>query len=296
LLHGGGSLGDLWYSHQQFREHIIQTHPHRPIVILPQSLYFQKADNLAKAARIFNAHPDLTIFARDDRSFAIATQAFDACRVLKAPDMAFYLTQLAAFPVPPSSPQSILYHCRRDSELDPAFLPEQLGLSNLQVKDWHAYEDRWLLGHPHSPLRQRIARGIRAVWQRGLQHPHEWQSRQIWQRHYTPSFANCYQPELHQLSWSFIHSGIYQMRQYRAVITNRLHGHIFCVLLGIPHIFLPNAYYKNAAFYHSWTAHIPYCRFVTEPDDVKPALEALLAEAPSPTPSNYPPSAGRSRG
>jgi pyruvyl transferase EpsO len=73
-----------------------------------------------------------------------------------------------------------------------------------------------------------------------------------------------------------MHHGIYQFKQHRLIITNRLHGHILCIIMGIPHIFLPNAYYKNEAFYDTWTYSIPFCRFVKDPSQIKGAAQELL--------------------
>lgn len=39
----------------------------------------------------------------------------------------------------------------------------------------------------------------------------------------------------------------------RVVITDRLHGHILCLLLGIPHVLLDNSYGKVRSFYETWT-------------------------------------------
>ena len=72
-----------------------------------------------------------------------------------------------------------------------------------------------------------------------------------------------------------MHSGIYRVMQGNVVITNRLHGHILCIILGIPHVFLPNSYYKNESFYETWTSQLPYCRFVKEPKQIKAAVQEL---------------------
>lgn len=67
-----------------------------------------------------------------------------------------------------------------------------------------------------------------------------------------------------------------QFRQHRLIITNRLHGHILCVLLGIPHIFLANSYHKNESFYETWTHQAPFCRFVKDSTQVKITAQELL--------------------
>jgi len=68
---------------------------------------------------------------------------------------------------------------------------------------------------------------------------------------------------------------VWQFSQCPAIVTNRLHGHILCVLLGIPHVFLPNSYYKNEAFYSTWTHDLPGCRFVADPMHAAEALADL---------------------
>jgi exopolysaccharide biosynthesis predicted pyruvyltransferase EpsI len=276
LLLGGGSLGDLWYSHQKFRESIIARYRDHPIVILPQTMHFQDQGRLEKAAMIFNDHPQLTIFVRDRTSYQLAKEAFDGCQVLMAPDAAFQLTGLSDFPV--ERPQDkILYHCRTDAELSHKFSLDQLPFP-VDISDWRPYEDDWLMGSHDAPLKQTLATVIREGWQRGLRRPREWRSHQRWNHSFRPDFLSAANHgSLRQTqSWSFIHSAIYQFRQYRLIITNRLHGHILATLLGIPHVFLPNSYHKNKAFYDTWTADITDCKFVADPDQIPLAVTALL--------------------
>lgn len=276
LLSGGGSLGDLWYGHQRFREQIIQRYPDRPIVILPQTMYFQDGKKLAQAARIFNAHPALTIFTRDRVSHTAAQEAFYNCQVELAPDTAFQITCLADFPMP-SPRRGILYHCRTDAELLTQVALAQLPLP-LDMSDWQPYEDHWLMGSAAFPLKQTMATVIREGWQRGPRRPREWWSRRTWEGSFCPHtlLNSVYAPLRQRQSWSFVHSAVYQFRQYQLIITNRLHGHILATLLGIPHVFLPNNYHKNQAFYETWTSNIPYCKFVSEPEKISVAVNELL--------------------
>jgi pyruvyl transferase EpsO len=51
----------------------------------------------------------------------------------------------------------------------------------------------------------------------------------------------------------------------RIVITDRLHGHIFCLMLGIPHILLNDDLGKNWNFYESWTRQADLCRLARTP-------------------------------
>lgn len=291
LLHGGGNLGDLWPAYQKAREEIISTYRDRPIIILPQSIYFAHRDNLNKAADVFNSHPNLTLFARENYSYELAIKHFHQCRIIKAPDSAFQMIDLPLPSFKLNSKRQILYLCREDSELNESFSPTALNLLNLVVKDWinEKWIYRWMVkDSPDWYWRiPGIVLLVREGWQRGLSNPSEWLSRQQWERFHpgalkinaiTPvgSFNRLYNCPINKFSWSLMHSGIYLLKQSRLVITNRLHGHILCILLGIPHILLPNSYYKNESFYETWTYQIPFCKFIKEPSQIKPAIKELL--------------------
>jgi pyruvyl transferase EpsO len=287
LLHGGGNLGDLWPAYQKEREQIISKYQDRPIIILPQSIYFENLDNLQKAANIFNSHPNLTLFARENYSYELATKHFYNCRILKAPDSAFEMSgmPLPAFKFNPKRP--ILYLCREDSELNQFFSPSALGIPNLVVQDWDDSPQNWIyrgrgrFGELKEWYWQipGMVLLVREGWQRGLANPKQWLPRQQWERFhpYVEKFNLIHDPFVHRFSWSMMQAGVYQLSQFSLVITNRLHAHILCILLGIPHILLPNSYYKNESFYETWTYQTPFCKFIKEPSQVKAAVQELLS-------------------
>jgi pyruvyl transferase EpsO len=276
LLNGGGNFGDIWPAFQQFRERIIQQYKDRPIVILPQTIYYSSEEALEQSAKILNEHPDLTIFVRDDRSFAIAQQAFFNCKVYKAPDMAFQMVDLPKMDINPSRSEQILYLCRKDVEMNYNFKPKNIPIENLDVDDWISFN--WMSKVPKNWIYiPGLVRLIREGWQRGLKTPQEWASRQEWQWLHPDSsvFNQVHRPELHRKSWGYMHSGIYQLQGYNVVITNRLHVHILCLILNIPHIILPGSYYKIPAFYNTWTSQIPWCRLVDNVDEIPNILKEL---------------------
>jgi pyruvyl transferase EpsO len=47
--------------------------------------------------------------------------------------------------------------------------------------------------------------------------------------------------------------GVHHLSRARAVITDRLHAHVFCTLLGIPHVVLPSADGKIVNLLETWT-------------------------------------------
>src|SRR5262249_1753615 len=46
----------------------------------------------------------------------------------------------------------------------------------------------------------------------------------------------------------------------RVVITDRLHGHILCLLADIPHVVVDNLYGKVLSFHDAWTSGSPLAR------------------------------------
>lgn len=246
--------------------------------MLPQTIASVDAASLKHAAEIFNAHPDLTVFAREDRSYATAQEQFHKCRVIRAPDTVFHLANLPSLPRAPESTTSILELCRRDWEADIDFSPGVFGIPDLVASDWVSFT-RTMDLPIYVPGLQRL---IRAVWLQGLATPGEWLVRQKWQFLHpnTVTLQALYKPSVGRRSWSMMHRGVCQLQRHRLVITNRLHGHVLSLLLGIPHVLIPGPYGKMEAFIRTWTQHVPFCRFAGEPAHVGPAAEDLLALFP----------------
>jgi exopolysaccharide biosynthesis predicted pyruvyltransferase EpsI len=293
ILHGGGNLGDVWRDHQIFKERIISKYKNRKIIIFPQTIHFKKESNLENASRIFNEHPDLTIFLRDDYSYEIAQKAFYNCRIIKSPDTAFQLFNTFDIPSQIQSRNSILALVRNDFEKISVFSQTDMSKPKYVLEDWSAFHHNWLLadgvrarlksekglklGELEFRLVQLLTYTYREIWQRGLVTPQEFLCRSSWFKNhpYKKIFRQMNHPRMHYLCLSFMHSGIYQILQHQFVITNRLHGHILCTLLGKPHIFLPNSYYKNEGFYQAWTSDIPFCKFIKDFAKVEEAIQEL---------------------
>jgi pyruvyl transferase EpsO len=187
--------------------------------------------------------------------------------------MAFYLVDI---PLPlfcPRPKSGILYLSRNDIEKNRDFTPAKINVPNLTVSDWCSFqwrvENLWGI--------RGSGRFIREFWQRGLTRPIECVSRLAWKFKFLRTGAQLgnYEP-LFRRSLSMLHSSIFQFKKHRFIITDRLHGHILCVILKIPHIFVANAYHKNEAFYNEWTHQIPFCRFVKEPYLIEATVKELL--------------------
>jgi pyruvyl transferase EpsI len=55
----------------------------------------------------------------------------------------------------------------------------------------------------------------------------------------------------------------------KLVITDRLHGMIFCVITGTPCIVLPNSNHKIRGTYHDWLSNLNYIKLVEDIKDLK---------------------------
>lgn len=94
IAQGGGNLGDLFFNHEVFRRNLIQKNHASPIVIFPQSVFFQDPEKAKASSDIYNQHPDLTIFLREERSYEIAQNYFENCKLILCPDAAWYLADI----------------------------------------------------------------------------------------------------------------------------------------------------------------------------------------------------------
>lgn len=136
LMQGGGNFGDFWSIHQHFRERIVASHKKNKIIIFPQTIFFQNHKNLKKTISVFSGHPNLTICARDKRSYTIAKNNFTANTTLLLPDMATYL-DLGVMKRNTSKKSKVLYIKRTDKELNQNYTFHFI--ANLIVSDWPTY-------------------------------------------------------------------------------------------------------------------------------------------------------------
>jgi exopolysaccharide biosynthesis predicted pyruvyltransferase EpsI len=94
LLHGGGNFGDIWTSHQQLRNQIVQEMPDRKIRHFPQTFEFdleKPSKLLEKTIATYLDHPDIELVARDIESHTAMQRAFPGKPVRLTPDAAFYI-------------------------------------------------------------------------------------------------------------------------------------------------------------------------------------------------------------
>lgn len=115
LISGGGYMGSLWLWLEDIAKNIIRRYTKNKIIILPQTLYFEK-DSLGESekkalADTCNQHNNLTVMLRDLASFALAKEIFSvSVKKILVPDTAFLLS----FPENSSRTGSLV--CIRDDK------------------------------------------------------------------------------------------------------------------------------------------------------------------------------------
>ena len=188
---------------------------------MPQTLHFDNPAALDAAAQLFNAHEDFTLMVRDTRSLGLASQAFRAKAVL-CPDMAFCLT----LPPPPRArPREVVFLKRTDREAPVG--PKSQVPANAAVVDWL---DEW----PSERLASRLYK------QAAIRYPNR--------------LAALAPRVVDGIAARRLKRGVRMLSTGQRVITDRLHAHILCLLLGIPHTVIDNSYGKLSSFIETWTA------------------------------------------
>jgi exopolysaccharide biosynthesis predicted pyruvyltransferase EpsI len=75
-----------------------------------------------------------------------------------------------------------------------------------------------------------------------------------------------------------LRAGTRLLSRGRVVITDRLHGHVLALLLGIPHVVLDNIYGKCRAVWETWTADFALVRWADGPDVAREIARDLLRD------------------
>lgn len=199
VLHGGGNFGDIWPQFQIFRELIIERYPSTPIVILPQTIHFDDADNRKRAAQILRAHKQLVIFVRDDESLGFVRDDVGTDGEI-VPDMAHQLWGRPEFATTDGGTGTLVLR-RRDRE---SHSGDAAAVDHFDWGELHGGASRFML------------RALR-----------KWQTVDNPLRHWVPNY------HLWRLyrDW-LVRRAVGQFRPYACIDTDRLHGVILAALMS----------------------------------------------------------------
>jgi pyruvyl transferase EpsO len=245
LLAGGGNFGDLYPDHQELREAVIEAFPRHRIVQLPQSVHFESEGALERARRVIGRHRALTLLARDRVTWVGMRRWFDAPATL-CPDMAFALGALPRTP----AVAPVVWLARMDKESRVAHGPAPSGVER---RDWLTDDRSFADGARH------LLRRILGRWPR-----------------LRPLLQDPLAATYPAVAAERVERGRRILSRGRVVVSDRLHAHVLCLLLGIPHMVLDNTYGKVRALYDTWTHDSPLATWC---DHEAEALERAVALA-----------------
>jgi pyruvyl transferase EpsO len=224
VMHGGGNFGDIYYSHQTFREWVVERFPDNKIVVLPQTVHFDCERNISQAAEVFNRHRDITVFVRDRRSKSILDERFE-CPVVVAPDMAHQLWRVLNAN---DAGRGTLYMLRVDIEKTPK-------------------SARWPSAGRSIDWDDLVSTRRYVMW-RLTRYLHSWES---------TSGLRLLGPQIWALQneWLIGHA-VRVVSRYEALVTDRLHACILGSLLGKKVSFIDNSYGKLGSYYETWLTEV----------------------------------------
>jgi pyruvyl transferase EpsO len=276
LLLGGGNFGDVYGREQGLRLRVVEDFPDRKIVQLPQSIWFRSPAALDEMSSLLSRRRDFTLLVRDEASFALARSHFPSTATSLCPDAALGL-ELPAVELPAVDRRAdvpVMALWRNDAESSAVLPPLPEGWIS---RDWTlqggvlpAEEARQLttaarsfkewVGNPPAigepcPLRRRLA------WR------------------YMPWLWN-------QLAEDRTLRGCRILTRGRVVITNRLHAHLLCTMMGLPHVVCDTSNGKVFAYRDTWmrdreSHDTPAVRFANTPAEAVDMAAELLAGLPS---------------
>jgi len=229
LVHGGGNFGDIWPHHHRLRLRILDRFPHKPVLQMPQSIHFDDNQELKVTAAVIARHRNFTLAVRDQDSLDYARRHFD-CNVVLSPDMAF-----AMQPIVRKQP-NIDYLCllRTDKEAVINRNAIQAALaetsSSVEMADW-LDEPRDLVARMDKRLKWLTAK-LPAV---------------------TAPFRSAAMRLRRRYALRRLAYGVDLLSHGATVVTDRLHSHIICCLLDIPHYVFDSYDGKISAFHATWT-------------------------------------------
>jgi pyruvyl transferase EpsO len=260
LMQGGGNFGDI-YVYQKFRERVIASFPHNEIIIFPQSVKFKYQDQLDRSKAVFRKHGHVTIVARDADSFNFLERHFTCPRVLLCPDMAFMLGMLNR-PVQPCV--DILYLCRSDDESRYA-KGTALGFDRSQCR-------RTINRLPPFPgTRYEIPLAVECIDNLEITDWHD-VALGFPSRLDGAAFFDHMSAAMTDYAMKILSRG-------RVVVSDRLHAHILCLLLNIPHVLIENSYGKLGSFYKTWTSGSDITHWAENPRDAISVANTLVQGA-----------------
>lgn len=117
--HGGGNLGDEWINEEYFRRNALIDFEKNPMIIFPQTIFYTDTEKGRRekqlSIRYYDGNKQLTIVAREKKSFEIVRELYPNTKSLLTPDIVLSTTK-ATFDVKKKQRTEVLLCLRNDAE------------------------------------------------------------------------------------------------------------------------------------------------------------------------------------
>ena len=239
LLHGGGNFGDIWREFQKFRLSVIEKYSDNPIVMFPQSVWYDDESLIKEDASRMARHKNLTLCARDNWSYDFMKKYFSANNILLVPDMAFCISDefLNRYRILGSNKSLFIRRLDKEITFDTPTL-------DMDVRDWPTVETELKkitnLGYAFS-IARRFPKPISGILYGMID-----------------TFADSV------IRMSLPRIGCEFLSVYDKIITTRLHAMILSVLLYKKVEYIDNVSKKLSAFAETWLSELETVKPYTE--------------------------------
>ena len=243
---GGGNIGSFYLNHETARRKVFSTFTDNKTISFPQSVNFadteQGQKELALSVEAYGKNPNLTIVARETQSYDYFKEHFHN-EVIYTADIVLSLQPDR----PDFTRDGILYVMREDDE---KVTSDQL-LATLTDHLKYLGED---VEQTDTVVPFKIYDGDDL------------------------ESGNKDVVRLSEINWLFERK-LDQIKSSEVVVTDRLHGMIFCVITQTPCLVFDNSYGKASSSYYNWFEDLKYIQHTTEKDPEKlvPMIQELAA-------------------
>jgi pyruvyl transferase EpsO len=280
LVQGGGNLG-RHPLRRELRLRVLQDFPGNKIIVFPQQVTSHDNQYLDTIANVIGRHPNVTFFARSAETQRLLTEHFrQHARVELAPDMSFLLGAQAR---PCKALYDIVWLARTGQEHanDRTETAARLASQAAEKIALPKFSDGIEI---NVVVKQRPPTVLLTDWQ-SLVFENE-EARLAYQR-----------LDFDARAQARLSRALYILSLGRMVVTDRLHAHIFCLMMGIGHVLVGEESGKNQHFYETWTRDSNLCRFARDPAEGWSMVRRALKQGNGGewTWENAPSSSGRAR-
>lgn len=226
---GGGNMTDMYIEEEYMRRFIIKTFKRFKIISFPQTISFSDTTlgkfEIRKSIKTYGKHKNLTIVAREYKSYNLMKKIYNKNNILVTPDIVLYLNKCNEF-----NREGCTILLREDKER-----VRTKEFDEIIMKSVKASFNKVLIDD--TVVEKDVSLDKR-----------EYKLNEIWKK----------------------------ISKSEIVITDRLHGMIFCAITATPCIVLRNSNHKIEESYNAWLKDLGYIKLIDESLSIE--LDEIIKE------------------